>query len=108
MLLGSCTSDLKVCLQPGRLFDAAIQLYDGVTKMPIDWPDGTQARLVFTWGTGTGLIIPAVVDGSWLRFSMTGEETELVPRGARAAAELNWTGDPDDWREWREGPVSCT
>jgi hypothetical protein len=101
--LGDCPGRVRVCLTPGRLFDANVQLKNARTRQPEDWPAGMLTRLEFSWGTGTALYIPGTIDGSWLRFSMTSDETEQVPRGSRTRVELNYTGDPDDWRTWLEG-----
>lgn len=98
---------LKICLKPGRIFNGQFQLRDRDTGLPTDWPVGTAARLWITWGTGTEMIINGTVVGPWLYFQMTAAETELVPRGAIVRVELNYSGDPDEWRPWREGPV-CT
>lgn len=106
--LGDCPGELSLCLRPGRVFDGSIQLRNKTTKLPEDWPAGMTARLWFSWGTGTELIIEGTVDGSWLRFHMSPAETELVPRGALARVELNYTGVEDEWVTWREGRLgSC-
>lgn len=90
------------------MFDGSIQLKNKTTGVPEDWPVGTATRLWFSWGTGTELIIDGTVDGSWLRFHMTGAETELVPRGALVRIEINYSGDPDGWIIWREGRPQCS
>jgi|SRR5690606_23452129 len=106
--LGDCPGELSLCLQPARMFDGSVQLRDRTTGLPQDWPPGTSARLWFSWGTGTELIIDGTVDDSWLRFHMTPAETELVPRGALARIEINYTGTEDGWWIWREGRIgSC-
>lgn len=106
--IGDCAGALSICLIPGTLFDATYQLRQSMNGPAVDWPVGTEAQLVFTWGTGTALIIGGTVDGSYLRFSMLSAETELVPRGAQAEVQLRYATDPPgEWRVWRRGWLSC-
>ena len=102
-----CPGRLVICLSQGYVFDWTYTNRDRQTGLPQDWPDGTSARIRFSWGTGTELIIPAVVIGAELTVFMTGAETEQIPRGARATIDLNYDGgDPDMWRPWRQGHIS--
>lgn len=106
--MSSCPAPLHVCLSPGYVFEGEVQQISKTTGAPMDWPVGTQTRLRITWGTGTEMLIPGTVDGSYLRFEMTGAETEQVPRGAVATIDVNYdAGDPDMWRPWRAGPISA-
>lgn len=101
--LGDTPGTVRLSLTPGRAFDGAVQLRHKDTGVPTDWPAGTQTRLWFSWGTGTGRAVPGVFDGSWLRFSMTGTATAQIPRGYKVAVELNYGTDPDGWRVWLVG-----
>lgn len=95
-----CPGRLAICFTPGYLFEWEY-------TNPQGWPDGTTARIRFSWGTGTELIIPAVIIGAVLTVFMSGAETEQVPRGSLATIDLNYdSGDPDMWRPWRQGHVS--
>lgn len=105
--ISSCAGELSLCLQPGRVFDGAIQLRSRA-NVPIDWPVETRARLWFSWGTGTELIIPATIEGSWMYFHMEPAETEQVPRGSRDRLDLNYLDTDAGWFTWREGRIgSC-
>lgn len=105
--IGPCKGALSICISPGYIFDGVIQLTNRLNGQPMDWPDGTTTRMRISWGTGAELIIDGVVDGSYLRFEMTGEETEQVPRNPQVTIDLNYdAGDPLRWRPWREGRAS--
>lgn len=105
--VGDCPSRLRVCLKQGLEFDASIQLKSKL-GVPENWPVGTTARMVFNWGTGYSLVIASepIVD-SWLRFHMSGTETEQVPRGAKVEVHVNYAGEDDSWRGWLEGVAGC-
>lgn len=105
-----CPGRLVICLSPGYVFDWTYTQRNPETGSPQDWPAGSSARIRFSWGTGTELIIPAIILGAELTVFMTGAETEQVPRNALATIDLNYDGgDPDLWRPWRQGRVSpCT
>jgi hypothetical protein len=100
---GQCAGHLRLCLTPGLAMSRVFQMHDKVTGLPTPWPPGTRGRLVFNWGTGTSLIIPATVSGTDLTLYMGGSETEQVPRGASYAVHLNYTPDDDAWFPWLEG-----
>lgn len=103
-----CPGMLTLCLVPGFVFDWTWKLTSRLTGYPQDWPVGTTSRMRFSWGTGTELIIPNEIDGPYIRVHMTSEETELVPRSAMVAIDLNFdSGDPELWRPWRAGRVSA-
>lgn len=102
---GGCVGPLRLCISTGFVWDGTVKLR---TKLGADanWPAGTAARLRFSWGTGTELIIAGTVDGPYLRFHMTAAETEQLPRGTSATIDLNWdNGDPTMWRPWRTGRI---
>jgi hypothetical protein len=93
-------------MSPGFVFDGTFQLINRLTKLPMDWPVGTGTRFRISWGTGTELLIAGTVDGSYLRFHMTGAQTELVPRRSMMVIDINYdSGNPLLWRPWRAGRV---
>jgi hypothetical protein len=105
--LDGCAGPMSLCISAGFVWDGTVALR---TKRgaPADWPDGTATRLRFTWGTGTELIVAGTVDGTYLRFHLTADETAQLPRGTIATIDLNWDGgDPDLWRPWRTGRIGC-
>lgn len=105
--LNGCPGRLDICLVPGYLFDETYTNRNPKTGAVEDWPAGTTARIRFSWGTGTGLTIPAVIMGADLTVFLTSAETEQIPRGALATIDLNYdAGDPDMWRPWRQGRIS--
>lgn len=102
-----CPGRLNICIAQGFVFDWSFRLTNRTTGQPQDWPAGTSARIRFSWGTGTELIIPAEIDGPYLLVHLTNEETEQIPRAAHATIDVNYdSGDPDMWRPWRTGRVS--
>lgn len=102
-----CPGRLAICFVPGYLFEWEYTNRNPQTGAVEEWPEGTTARIRFSWGTGTELVIPAVVIGAELTVFMTGAETEQIPRGSLATIDLNYdAGDPDMWRPWRQGHVS--
>lgn len=103
--LGYCPGDLSVCITPGGAFYGTYQLQvDGV---PTDWPAGMLAELRFTWGTGNTAVFPGVVDGSWLRWALTPEQTEEVPARANVSLWLDYSGTGTMFMLWRKGGGSC-
>lgn len=106
--MNACAGHLDICLTPGYVFDGTVQLRNRLTKLPMDWPDGTSTRMRFSWGTGTELIIGGSVGGSYLRFHMGPDETEQLPRGTMAYIDVNYDvgDDPDMWLPWRKGRLS--
>jgi hypothetical protein len=104
--MDSCPGPLSICMSPGFVFDGVIQLVTN-RRIPVDWPVGTDTRMRISWGTGTELVVPGVVDGSYLRFHLTGEETEQIPRRSLITIDINYDSlDPDMWRPWRQGWTS--
>jgi hypothetical protein len=108
--LGTCPALLDLCVRPGRVLDIGIELRERVTGALIDWPPGTLARLGFSWGTGAELRVDGLIDGPHLLFHLGGDVTELIPRNAAVALELNYMdGDEAYWLVWCEGRTgSCT
>ncbi len=105
--LGECPGPLTLCLSPGYLLEGTVALFDR-DGISIDWPDGTAARLRFQWGAGDPVTYPIVVDGTYLRISMTGAQTLTIPRGATVYLDVNYDdGDPLRWRPWRKGRIGC-
>lgn len=105
--MNSCPAPLSICMSAGFVFEGEVQAIDPVTKSPVAWPVGTTTRMRVSWGTGTEMVFPGTVDGSWLRFTLTGAETEQIPRGALITLDVNYDGDPDLWRPWRAGHLSA-
>jgi hypothetical protein len=102
--MNGCPAPLSICMSAGFVFEGEVQQIDRATKQPVDWPVGTQTRMRISWGTGTEMIVPGTVDGSWLEFMLTGAETEQIPRGALITLDVNYDGgDPLLWRPWRAG-----
>lgn len=101
--MNSCPAPLSICMSPGFIFEGEVQALDPVTKQPVDWPVGTTTRMRISWGTGTEMIVPGIVDGSWLEFVLSGAQTEQIPRGALITLDVNYDGDPLLWRPWRAG-----
>lgn len=93
-----------MCLIPGRAFSGEVQFLNEITRLPQPWPPGTETQLWFSWGTGAVSTVPGTVDGSFLEFSMTSSETELIPRGSLARVEVRY-GPGEEWIVWREGRV---
>lgn len=105
--MDSCPGLLRVCIEPGFVLDWTYRLVNRFTGADQDWPAGTSARLRFSWGTGTELIIPATIDGPYLRIHMTADETEQIPRSALVTIDVNYDNDdPALWRPWRAGRVA--
>lgn len=105
--MNSCPAPLSICMSAGFVFEGEVQAIDPVTKSPVAWPVGTTTRMRVSWGTGTEMVFSGTVDGSWLRFTLTGAETEQIPRGALITLDVNYDGDPDLWRPWRAGRLSA-
>jgi hypothetical protein len=102
--MNGCPAPLSICMSAGFVFEGEVQQIDRATKQPVDWPVGTQTRMRISWGTGTEMIVPGTVDGSWLEFMLTGAETAQIPRGALITLDVNYDGgDPLLWRPWRAG-----
>lgn len=104
--MNSCPAPLSICMTPGFVFEGEVQQIDSVTKLPVDWPVGTTTRMRISWGTGTEMIIAGTVDGAWLEFTLSGAQTEQIPRGALITLDVNYDGDPLLWRPWRAGRLS--
>lgn len=105
--MSSCPGPMSICMSPGYVFEGEVQQINRLNGLAQDWPVGTTTRLRISWGTGTEMIVPGVVAGSYLRFEMTGAETEQIPRGALATIDVNYdAGDPDLWRPWRAGNIT--
>lgn len=104
--MNSCPAPLSICMTPGFVFEGEVQAIDPATKLPVDWPVGTTTRMRISWGTGTEMIVPGTVDGSWLEFTLSGAQTEQIPRGALITLDVNYDGDPLLWRPWRAGRLS--
>jgi hypothetical protein len=105
-IIGDCVGGLRICLTANRVFDATFTYQ--VSGVDTPWPDDTQGRLVFNWGTGTDLIVAGTVDSQYLRFHLEPDQTELVPKGSTVTIEMCWDGNPDHWRPWRRGRVECS
>ena len=102
-----CPGRLSICIVQGFVFDWEFRQTNRLTGAPQDWPAGTSARIRFSWGTGTELIISATIDGPYLRVHLTAAETEQIPRAARGTVDVNYdAGDPDMWRPFLTGRVS--
>lgn len=107
VVMNGCPGHIDLCVVPGFVFDGSVQLLNRLTRLPMDWPDGTETRIRFSWGTGTELIIAGTVEDSYLHFHMDPDETEQLPRHTRATIDVNYdAGDPDLWRPWRTGRIS--
>lgn len=103
-----CPGALSICIARGFLFEWTYTQRNRLTGAPMDWPAGTQARIRFSWGTGTEMIVPVAVDGPHLIVTMTGVQTEQIPRAALATIDLNFDdGAADRWRPWRQGKVAA-
>lgn len=103
--VGSCAGSMDICIDTGFVWDGSVQLTDRRGNA-LDWPVGTSTRIRFSWGTGTELVIAGTVDGPYLRFHMSGAQTEQLPRGTLAVIDVNYDGgDPDMWRPWRKGRI---
>jgi hypothetical protein len=105
--MNGCPAPLSICMSAGFIFEGEVQQVDSITKSPVAWPAGTVTRMRISWGTGTEMLIPGVVDGAWLRYVLTAAETEQIPRGALITLDVNYdSGDPLLWRPWRAGHLS--
>jgi hypothetical protein len=105
--MDGCPLPMHLCISTGFVWDGVITRRTQLGA-EADWPAGTATRIRFSCGTGTELIIAGTVDGPRLVFHMTAAETEQLPRGTVATVDLNWdSGDPDLWRPWWTGGISC-
>lgn len=103
----SCPGRLEICMSQGYVFEWTYTRRNPETNAPQDWPAGTQARIRFSWGTGTEVTYPAIIIGAELTIFLSGAETEQIPRGSLATIDVNYDGgDPDLWRPWRQGRIS--
>ena len=100
--LRDCPGVLSWCFTPGFPYHGVDQLTD-LSGNPIDWPVGTQARARISWGTGSELVVAAVVSGGTITVDLTAEQTAGLPRGSRMVIDTAPAGDPPVWKPWRSG-----
>ncbi|MBB3039810.1 DUF7264 domain-containing protein [Hoyosella altamirensis] len=101
--LGDCPALLRLCIRPGAVLSKAIQLRDKTTGAPEDWPAGTTVWITFTRGAWD-YTADAVVDGSYLRFTLDAEETRQIPKGSLARIWIQYP-DVDGPIVWAEGHI---